>query len=68
MKCDYYMPPNDEDILMHYEPHIVTEFYYNPIVTEFYDIYADCIYNNIKEDAPTYWMPLPERPKMDGGR
>lgn len=60
------MPPNDEDILMHYEPHIVTEFYYNPIVTEFYDIYADCRQYNIKEDAPTYWMSLPERPKMNG--
>ena len=53
-KGDYYMPPNDEDILMYYEPHRVTEFYcnpYNPIVTE-WDIYADGGYYNTTKDTP----------------
>lgn len=63
VKCDYYMPPSDENILMYYESNMVVGFYHTHSDTEFWGVYVDGWHYTTTEDAPLYWMPLPKPPK-----
>ncbi len=60
IKCEDKLPPFDEDVLMLFESNMAVGYLREK---DFWCVWLDNGYVANCETGPTYWMPLPERPK-----
>lgn len=68
INCEDKLPPFGEDVLMLFESNMTVGFLRDTDEhLTFWSAYVDDAGYTDCEESPLYWMPLPERPKMDGG-